>query len=65
MGQILWQSGGEIALATRSLGPEQIVSLAEIARKVWLRMIQDGSLAGKTSSEVPPVIKCFPRRTYG
>jgi hypothetical protein len=52
MGQILWQSSGEITLATRFLGPEQIVSLAEIARKVWLRMVQDNLLEGKTSSEV-------------
>ena len=52
MGQILWQSTGEITLATRLLGPEQTVPLDEIARKVWLRMIQDGLLAGKTSSEL-------------
>src|SRR5215470_739338 len=52
MGQILWQSAGEITLATRLLGPEQTVPLDEIARKVWLRMIQDGLLGGKTSSEI-------------
>jgi hypothetical protein len=52
MGQILWQSSGEITLATRLLRPERTVSLDEIARKVWLRMIQDGLLAGKTSSEL-------------
>jgi hypothetical protein len=52
MGQILWRSSGEITVATRLLGPEQTVSLDEVARKVWLRMIQDGLLGGKTSSEV-------------
>jgi len=52
VGQILWQSTGEITLATRLLRPERTVALDEIARKVWLRMIQDGLLAGKTSSEV-------------
>jgi hypothetical protein len=52
MGQILWQSTGEITLATRLLRPERTVPLDEIARKVWLRMIQDGLLGGKTSSEV-------------
>jgi hypothetical protein len=52
MGQILWQSTGEITAATRLLRPERTVPLDEIARKLWLRMIQDGLLAGKTSSEV-------------
>jgi len=51
-GQILWQSSGESTVATRLLRPERTVPLDEIARKVWLRMIQDGLLAGKTSSEV-------------
>ena len=52
MGQILWQSAGEITLATRLLRPERTVPLDEIARKLWLRMVQDGLLAGKTSSEL-------------
>jgi hypothetical protein len=52
MGQILWQSTGEITAATRLLRPERTVPLDEIARKLWLRMIQDGLLAGKTSSKV-------------
>ena len=52
MGQILWQSSGEITLATRLLRPERTVPLDEIARKLWLRMIQDGLVAGKTSSEL-------------
>ena len=52
MGQILWQSSGESTVATRLLRPERTVPLDEIARKLWLRMIQDGLLAGKTSSEV-------------
>lgn len=51
MGQILWQSTSEITAATRLLRPET-VPLDEIARKVSLRMIQDGLLAGKTSSEL-------------
>jgi hypothetical protein len=52
MGQILWQSTGEITAATRLLRPERTVPLDEIARKLWLRMIQDGLVAGKTSSEL-------------
>jgi hypothetical protein len=52
MGQILWQSAGEIPLATRLLRPERTAPLDEIARKLWLRMVQDGLLAGKTSSEL-------------
>jgi hypothetical protein len=51
-GRILWQSSGEITAATRLLRPERSVPLDEIARKLWLRMIQDGLLTGKTSSEV-------------
>ena len=43
---------GEITAATRLLRPERTVPLDEIARKVWLRMIQDGLLGGKTSSEL-------------
>jgi hypothetical protein len=50
MGQILWQSSGESTVGTRLLRPERTVPLDEIARKLWLRMIQDGLLAGKTSS---------------
>jgi hypothetical protein len=52
MGQLLWQSTGEITLATRLLRPERTVPLDEIARKVWLRMIQDGLLGGKKSFEL-------------
>jgi hypothetical protein len=51
-GRILWQSTGEITAATRLLRPERSVPLDEIARKLWLRMIQDGLLAGNASSEV-------------
>ena len=52
MGQILWRWTGEITAATRLLRPERTLALDEIARKLWLRMIQDGLLAGKTSSEL-------------
>jgi hypothetical protein len=51
-GQILWQSSGESTVGTRLLRPERTVPLDEMARQLWLRMIQDGLLAGKTSSEI-------------
>jgi hypothetical protein len=51
-GQILWQATGESTAGTRLLRPERTVPLDEMARKLWLRMIQDGLLAGKTSSDV-------------
>jgi len=35
-----------------SARPERTVPLNEIARKVWLRMIQDGLLTEKMSSEL-------------
>jgi hypothetical protein len=45
-GQILWESAGEITLATELLRPERTVSLDEIAQKLWLRMIQDDLVEG-------------------
>jgi hypothetical protein len=49
-GKIVWESAGEVTVATRLLRSEQTVALDEIARKLWLRMIQDNLLEGKTGS---------------
>lgn len=49
-GKILWESAGEVTVATKLLRSEQTVPLDEIARKLWLRMIQDNLLEGKTGS---------------
>jgi hypothetical protein len=37
-------------VATKLLSSEQIVPLDEIAQKLWLRMIQDNLLEGKSGS---------------
>lgn len=49
-GKIVWESAGEITVATKLLRSEQTVALDEIAQKLWLRMIQDNLLEGKTGS---------------
>lgn len=49
-GKIIWESAGEATVATKLLRSEQTVALDEIARKLWLRMIQDNLLEGKTES---------------
>src|SRR2546427_2847159 len=40
-GKILWESAGEVTVATELLRAERTVPLDEIAQKLWLRMIQD------------------------
>ena len=49
-GKIVWESAGEVTVATKLLRSEQTVALDEIARKLWLRMIQDNLLEGKTGA---------------
>jgi hypothetical protein len=49
-GKIVWESAGEVTVATKLLRSEHTVPLDEIARKLWLRMIQDNLLEGKTGS---------------
>ena len=49
-GKILWESSGEVTMATKLLRSEQTVPLDEIAQKLWLRMIQDSLLDGESGS---------------
>ena len=49
-GKILWESAGEVTVASKLLRSEQTVALDEIAQKLWLRMIQDNLLEGKDRS---------------
>ena len=49
-GTILWESSGEVTMATKLLRSEQTVPLDEIAQKLWLRMIQDSLLDGESGS---------------
>jgi hypothetical protein len=49
-GQILWESTGEITMATKLLRPERTIPLNEIAQMLWLRMIQDNLVEDKTKT---------------
>ena len=49
-GKIVWESAGEVTVASKLLRSEQTVALDEIAQKLWLRMIQDNLLEGKDRS---------------
>ena len=49
-GQIVWESAGEATVASELLLPQRIVPLDEIGQKLWLRMVQDNLLEGKTES---------------
>jgi hypothetical protein len=49
-GKILWESAGEVTVATKLLRSEQTVALDDIAQKLWLRMIQYNLLDGKSRS---------------
>jgi hypothetical protein len=49
-GKVLWESSGEVTVATKLLRSEQTVALDDIARRLWLRMIQDNLLEGKSRS---------------
>jgi hypothetical protein len=51
-GKILWESAGEVTVATKLLSSEQTVPLDAIAQKLWLRMIQDNLLEEKTGSRL-------------
>jgi hypothetical protein len=47
-GHILWESAGEVTVATAYLSAKETVPLDKIAQTLWLRMIQDELLGGKT-----------------
>jgi hypothetical protein len=49
-GQMLWESAGETTVATELLRQAAAVPLTEVAQVLWLRMIQDDLLGGKTQS---------------
>ena len=43
-GHIVWESSGEVTTATVFLSPKQTVALEQTAKKLLVRMIQDGLL---------------------
>lgn len=47
---IVWESAGEVTVATVLLSSRQAVPLEEIFEKLLFRMIQDGLLGGKTNT---------------
>jgi hypothetical protein len=51
-GHIVWESSGEATTSTVFLSPKQTVALEQIAKKLLVRMIQDGLLESKTETQV-------------
>ena len=51
-GHIVWESSGEVTVATVFLSPKQTVALEQIAKKLLVRMIQDGLLESKTETQL-------------
>ena len=49
-GHIVWESSGEGTTSTVFLSPKQTVALEQIAKKLLVRMIQDGLLESKTGN---------------
>jgi hypothetical protein len=56
-GQILWESAGEVTVASEFLRPERTVPLKEIVQKLWLRMIQDNLLSKKPNHDPSSTIE--------
>jgi hypothetical protein len=50
-GHIVWESSGEATTATVFLSPKQTVALEQIAKKLLVRMIQDGLIESKTETQ--------------
>lgn len=50
-GHMVWESSGEGTTASVFLSPAQTVTLEQIARKLLVRMIQDGLLDSKTETK--------------
>jgi hypothetical protein len=51
-GHIVWESSGEVTSATVFLSPKQTVALEQTAKKLLIRMIQDGLIESKTETDV-------------
>jgi len=53
-GHMVWESSGEGTTASVFMSPAQTVTLEQIARKLLVRMIQDGLLDSKTETRSMP-----------
>src|SRR5580693_9035838 len=51
-GHIVWESAGEVTTATVFLSPKQTIALEQIAKKLLVRMIQEGLIESKTEIQV-------------
>lgn len=51
-GHIVWQSSGEVTTATVFLSPKQTIALEQTAKKLLVRMLQDGLIESKTETQV-------------
>jgi hypothetical protein len=51
-GHIVWESSGEVTTVTVFLSPKQTVALEQIAKRLLVRMIQDGLLESKTETQL-------------
>jgi hypothetical protein len=51
-GHIVWESSGEVTTATVFLSPKQTVALEQTAKRLMVRMIQDGLIDSKTETQV-------------
>jgi hypothetical protein len=49
-GHLVWEAAGEATVTSQLVDTRRIIPLDEVAEKVWLRMVQDGLLAGRRSS---------------
>jgi hypothetical protein len=47
-GRLLWESTGEVRVASELLRPDRTVRFDETAERLWLRMIREGLLGERT-----------------
>ena len=51
-GHIVWESSGEVTVASVFFSPKRTVALEQIAKNLLIRMIQDGLLESKPETQV-------------
>jgi hypothetical protein len=51
-GQIVWESTGEVNVASELFLPQRIIPLDEIGQKLWLRMLEENLVAEKNRSQL-------------
>lgn len=51
-GYIVWESSGEVTTATVFLSPKQTVALEKTAKRLLVKMIQDGLVESKTETQI-------------